>query len=193
MLHELWRVYSAEWVEGDNISRYYPSMWPVGLGKPHEKNSASIRSTPIKIQTWYQEIKIRNITAQFYGLNPWSNHSWEIIIELLKKIPYCLQNSKVHYYVQNSSQLYLHFTVRYLFRFSNYNIICISHFSHVCHMLHHSHPPHFSHLCHMLHHSQPSHFSHVCHMLHQSHPPQFDQANIWCRIQIWNLTDIQLL
>ena len=41
MMHELWRVYSAEQVGGHNISRYYPSMWQVALGKPHEKNSAS--------------------------------------------------------------------------------------------------------------------------------------------------------
>jgi len=57
-------------------------MWQAGLWKPHEKNSDTTSSTQIKIQTWYEEIKTRNVAARFYGLTPWSNHSWEIITEL---------------------------------------------------------------------------------------------------------------
>ena len=109
----------------------------------------------------------RNKDQKCYCLVLWINNKKQSFLRnyhwTTQKIPYRPQNSKVHYYVQNSSQLYLHFTLRYLFRFSDYNFIYILH------------------------------FSHACYMFHQSHPPQSDHPNIWYRIQLWNLTDIQVL
>jgi len=58
----------------------------------------------------------RNKDQKCYCLILWINNMKQSILRnyhwATQTSPYHLQNANVHYYVQNGSQLYLHFTLR---------------------------------------------------------------------------------